>query len=80
MTWTIKWSYPAITALRAIPWRQAARIDAAVQRFVASGEGDRFRLASDDLLTVRLRVPPHIVRIGLESKAQIARVWYVYRP
>lgn len=32
MTWRIVWSHAGLTSLQAIPWRQAERVDAAVQR------------------------------------------------
>ncbi|MFO0760475.1 MAG: hypothetical protein U0359_28600 [Byssovorax sp.] len=79
MSWSIEWSVPAIAALRAVHWKQAARIDRAVQRFAAWGEGDRFRFASDEPLTFRLRVHPHVVRMSLDKGPKIVRVWYIYR-
>lgn len=43
MKWRVEWSYPALAALRAIPWRQAARVDAAVQRLAEHNEGELCR-------------------------------------
>jgi hypothetical protein len=79
MTYKISWSSPATIALRAMPWRQAARVDAAVQRYAATGEGSRFRYETDAALTWRLDVRPYVVRLSVDPRERMIRVWYVYR-
>lgn len=79
MTYRIAWSSPAILGLRAMPWRQAERADAAVQRFAASGEGKRFRYEADQPLSWRLEVPPYVVRLSVDPRERVIHVWYVYR-
>lgn len=79
MTYRIAWSPPATQALRAIPWRQAERVDAAVPRFAATGEGSRFRYETDAPLSWRLDVPPYVVRLSVDAREPLIRVWYIYR-
>jgi len=62
MSWRLEWSVPAERSLLKIHWREGSRVDAAVMRFAESGEGDVFRLHTDDPITVRLRVRPCGVR------------------
>lgn len=78
MTYRIAWSSPATQSLRAMPWRQAERVDAAVQRYAATGEGSRFRYEADEPLTFRLEVKPYIVRLSLDARERLLRVWYIY--
>lgn len=78
MNWRIEWSHAAIAALRAIPWRQAARVDAAVQRLAMANEGNLLR-AKNHPTGARLRVPPYVVYLSLDRQAGILNVWYVYR-
>jgi hypothetical protein len=49
----IRWSIPAQADLRAIPWRIAGKVDAAVMQFAASGKGD-VTVASPGLLRLRV--------------------------
>ena len=76
--WRIEWSHAALAALRAMPWRQAARVDAAVQRLVATNEGDLVR-AHNHPTGARLRVPPYVVYLTFDRQAGVLSVWYVYR-
>jgi hypothetical protein len=78
MTYVIAWSVPALRALRAMPWRDAERVDAAVQRFAATGQGSRFRYETDEPLSLRLEVQPYVVRLGVDQRERLIRVWYVY--
>lgn len=78
MTWRIEWSHAAIAALRAIPWRQAARVDAAVQRLATTNEGELMR-ATNHPNGARLRVSPYVVYLTLERQSGVLCVWYVYR-
>jgi hypothetical protein len=79
MNWRWEWLIPAERALRNMPWRDAARVDAAVQRFVATGEGAVLQLPTDLTVTVRLRVPPYGVRMNLDREAGTIYVVAVYR-
>jgi hypothetical protein len=77
--WRIEWLEPGRRSLLDLPWRDAARVDEAVQRFAATGEGDVVRLRTDDAVTLRLRVPPYTVRMSLDRWEATIRVWVVYR-
>lgn len=77
--WYVQWSEPAERTLRQIPWRDAARVDAAVQHFAETGEGEIVRLRTDDAVTLRLRVAPHGVRFTLDRFDGVLTVWSVYR-
>lgn len=74
MTYDISWSSPATMALRAMPWQQAARVDAAVQRYAATGRGSRFRYETDDPLSLRLEVRPYVVRLSIDPRERLIRV------
>lgn len=78
MSWIVRWSFPAERSLLRLHWREASRVDAAVQRFAATGAGDVFRLASDDGITVRLRVGPHGIRMTYDRFDGVITVWSVY--
>jgi hypothetical protein len=75
MTYDIAWSSPATLALRAMPWRHAERVDAAVQCYAATGEGSRFRYEADEPLSWRLEVPPYVVRLSVAPRERLIRVW-----
>ena len=79
MTYAIAWSSPATLALRAMPWRDAERVDAAVQRYAATGQGNQFRYERDEPLSLRLEVQPYVVRLSVDTRERVIRVWYVYR-
>ncbi len=79
MTWHVRWSEPAERMLLQIPWREAARVDAAVQRFARTGRGEVVRLRVDDAVTLRLRVAPYGVRLTLDRIDGVLTVWSVYR-
>lgn len=74
----IDWSYPARWSLRQIHWEEAARVDAAVQRFAATGEGhvERVRGAPTGLW---LKLPPWVVRLSIDASSQTVVVWWVCR-
>lgn len=78
MSWRICWSPPAITALEKLPWKHAARVDCALQELIRTGQGDVFRLRSDDPITARLRVPPYVVRFTSDPRDHVVWVWFVY--
>jgi hypothetical protein len=75
----LRWSYPALFALKALHWTQAARIDAAVQRLARSGEGDVFQYRSDNAVTARLWVPPYVIRFTADAREGTILVLNVYR-
>jgi mRNA-degrading endonuclease RelE of RelBE toxin-antitoxin system len=78
MTWRIDWSHPALAALRSIPWRDAARVDAAVQRLALLNEGEILRV-KEHPTAARLRVGPYIAYINLDRFSGTLSVWHVYR-
>lgn len=76
--WEVGWSRSGLWALERIPWRDACRVDAAVQRFGSSGEGTFERLKGDPVGGV-LVVPPYLVRVTLDRTAMTLTVWWIYR-
>jgi hypothetical protein len=79
MSWRLRWSAAATNGLLHIGWHQAERVDAAILEFARSGKGNVVRLPTDDAVTVRLRVPPHAVRLSLDPFEGVMHVWAVYR-
>lgn len=78
MTWQIEWSHAAVAALRAIPWRDAVRLDAAVLRLATKQDGDLVRM-KDHPTAARLRVAPYVVCLNFDRINGILGVWYIYR-
>lgn len=78
MTWQVQWSHPARAVLRAIPWRDATRIDAAVQRLATKHEGDIVRV-KDHPTIARLRITPYVVYLNFDRFNGVLGVWYIYR-
>jgi hypothetical protein len=72
--WRVTWGHGAEAALRRIPWRQAARIDAAVQHFARSGEG-QVEWVEGSRSDFRLHVPPFVVLIELNAETRVLWVW-----
>lgn len=66
MTWRIEWMPTGIVSLQRIPWRDGERIDAAVQRFAATGEGNVLRVPADHAGLLRLRVGQYRVLAALD--------------
>ena len=77
-SWELSWSAIAEDALRAIPWRDAARVDAALMRFASTGEGDFERIPNDPT-GAWLRVGSYCARIVLSRRERIVSVLYVWR-
>ncbi|MEP7127143.1 MAG: hypothetical protein ABJE95_39785 [Byssovorax sp.] len=73
------WTPAAQGALLAMPWRDAARVDAAVQRFAATGEGQLSRVFANDPRALRLRVAPYAVRLLLEPETGSLIVGWIFR-
>ncbi|KYF64548.1 type II toxin-antitoxin system RelE family toxin [Sorangium cellulosum] len=78
MSWQVEWMPQGIVSLQRIPWQDGERIDAAVQRFAATAEGDAYRLPGDDTTTVRLAVGSYRVRATFDPWDGTMRVWWVY--
>ncbi|XXY48972.1 hypothetical protein WME91_54095 [Sorangium sp. So ce269] len=80
MSWRIEWSDPATASLRRIHPDEGQRVDAAVQHFARTGEGEFINLPDDHAVTVRLRVDPYVVRLTLDPIDGVIAVWSVYTP
>lgn len=78
MRWRIKWSHGAAAVLRLIPWREAARVDAAVLAFAETGEGD-LEWVEGTRADYRLIVAPFVVMLELDADAALMWVWSVNR-
>jgi mRNA-degrading endonuclease RelE of RelBE toxin-antitoxin system len=66
MTWRVRWTGPAERSLGKLPFRDAQLVDAAVQRYAATGEGFAYRLPDDGPTTARLRVGSYRVWLILD--------------
>jgi len=78
MSWRVEWSAPAERSLLNMPWKDATRVDAAVQRLASTGQGDLVRLPEDHAVTLRLRVKPYIALLSLDRQQGILHVINVY--
>jgi hypothetical protein len=76
--WRLRWHPAAVFGLLAIPWRHAARVDAAVMRFAETGEGWVAKIQGDPL-AVRLHSPPYVALLRFEPEEQRLRVLAVFR-
>jgi hypothetical protein len=72
------WTPAARAALLAMPWRDAARVDAAVQRFARTGEGQLSRVFALDPRALRLRVSPYAVRLLLDPETGVLTVGWIF--
>jgi len=77
-TWRLKWRPAAIAALRAMPWRQAARVDAAVMHFAATGKG-WVEGVQGDPRGLRLHAPPYVAILQAEPEETRLQVLAIYR-
>ncbi|MFT3776305.1 MAG: hypothetical protein QM820_63990 [Minicystis sp.] len=75
----IYWTPAARWALHTMHWREAARIDAAVQRFAATGEGQLSRVYEGDPRALRLHLSPYNVRLFLDHESGVLTVAWVFR-
>lgn len=66
MSWEGEWMPSGIISLQRIHWRDVERIDAAVQRFATTGEGDVRRVPADHTGVMRLRVGRYRVLTTLD--------------
>lgn len=76
--WQLSWSIVAERALLAIPWRDAARVDAALIRFAKTGDGDFERIPNDPT-GAWLRVGSYRARIVMDRRDRLISVLYVWR-
>jgi hypothetical protein len=76
--WRIAWSFAARAGLRAIPWKDAAAVDAAVMQF-AAGEGGSFVRHRSEPSTVYLRVLGYRIRLAVDEADGLITVVYVWR-
>ena len=74
----INWLAAPMAALRAMPCRQAARVDAAVIRFAETGRGWVERVTGDRR-GLRLLVPPYAVRLEIDMETGHITVLSVFR-
>ncbi len=76
MTWSVVWSFVAERDLLALPWRHAARVDAAVMAFArgAPTEAAVERMSSSDPHRIRLRLPEASALLWLDSGALVVNV------
>lgn len=63
-----------------MPWRDAAKVDAAVQEFARTGRGDVARVYTNDPRSLRLKVSPYLVRMYLDPVSLTLTVNVVFRP
>jgi hypothetical protein len=61
-----------------MPLREAARVDAAVQRFAEAGDGD-LEWVEGSRADYRLLVPGYGILIELDAEAHMVEVWSVAR-
>lgn len=74
----IRWTPAALRVLREIPWREAARVDAAVLRYAATGEGRLTRVYEHDPRALRLHLPRYTVRLFLDPDTAILTVAWLF--
>ena len=81
MTWSIAWSAVAERDLLAVPWRLAARVDAAVMALAdgRKGEGTLERLTASDPHRLRLRLPGANAFLWLDHSERVVHVARVLR-
>lgn len=81
MTWTLTWSAVAERDLLALPWRLAARVDAAVMALAdgRSGDGTVERMAAGDPYRLRLRLHGASALLLVEPGASVLHVVRVLR-
>jgi mRNA-degrading endonuclease RelE of RelBE toxin-antitoxin system len=78
MSWAHEWHPVAEDDLRRMHWREAARVDAAVQRLAESGQG-RVEPVRGERNLYRLRVSRSVVLFARDSASRTIRVWRVFK-
>lgn len=66
----IEWTPPGLRALYRLHYHDGERVDAAVQRYAATREGNAYRLPGDDAATVRLAVGTYRIRATLDDATE----------
>lgn len=81
MSWTLDWSVVAEKDLLAIPWRLAARVDAAVMAFAdgRAHEGSVERIHPSDPHQLRLRLRGASALLWVEPSVRVLHVTRVLR-
>ncbi len=77
-SWSLVWSFASHRDLLWMPWKTAAKIDAAVMRFVATGEGAERASATNPRL-LRVRVGGAEAHLCLDPETQTVAVMRVFR-
>jgi hypothetical protein len=62
-----------------MPWRDAAKVDAAVQEFARTGKGDITRVYTNDPRSLRLKVSSYFVRMYIDPESFTLTVILVFR-
>lgn len=77
MSRTVEWGPIALRDLHRLHWRAAARVDEAIQRFAATGEGTLRTVTIDGERNLRLYVPPYFAWISVTPDCVL--VWRIWR-
>jgi hypothetical protein len=77
MSRSVEWGPVALIDLQRMHWRTAARVDEALQRFAASGEGTLRYVSVDGERVLRLYVAPYFAWITVTPEKVL--VWRVLR-
>ena len=77
MTRTVAWHPRAVSDIERLPWRAAALVDEAVQRFAERGEGSLRAVTCEERRELRLYVAPYFAWISVTDDAVL--VWRVLR-
>lgn len=75
----IFWTPAALWALRAMHWRDAANVDAAIQEFAVTGKGRLTKVYERDPRALRLHVTSYAVRLYLEPEIGTLTVGWIFR-
>jgi hypothetical protein len=78
MSLEVEWHPVARLDLLAIPWRAAARIDAAVMRFAATGQGHIKRISPTDPRKLRLFVSGAVAALFVDTSTRTVYVGRVF--
>jgi hypothetical protein len=78
MSLEVEWHPVARLDLLAIPWRAAARIDAAVMRFAATGQGHIKRISPTDPRKLRLFVSGAVAALFVDESTRTVYVGRVF--
>ena len=78
MSWNLVWSVVAERDLLWMPWRMAAKIDAAVIHFAATGRGAE-RVSATDPRRIRVRVVGAEARLYVDPAQRTIYVARVFR-